>query len=228
MTPLVSVLGTLSISNDDSGIIRLEGKYSRLLILRLILSFGEAVEPETLMEAIWGERTAAESLRTLVSRTRKACKGILEIHTEVGGYCIRKEERTLDAEQFLLGASLVRSGGPERAAQGEAALKLWRSGDPLPEASDRDWAGPYAQSLRIARASLLGDLAEIGLTKGDFMSAETNASILLADNPFDERAAALRAYAVGGLGRLSEALIKLADFRKHLATETGLDRKSVV
>ncbi|MBO0656148.1 MULTISPECIES: AfsR/SARP family transcriptional regulator [Streptomyces] len=133
-----SILGALEI-RTPSGPAEIPGGLQRTLVQALLVSEGQAIAGDTLINEMWGEsvpENEANALQAHVSRLRRRLKGLeserpasrLSIHPS--GYRLSLEAGELDAAEFI---SLVRraeaasgTGRDEAAALTRTALAMWR------------------------------------------------------------------------------------------------------
>jgi predicted ATPase/DNA-binding SARP family transcriptional activator len=204
------------------------GRQTRLLAT-LLLSAGEVVPRDRLIDALWGERppaTAANALQVQVHSLRKRL-GQERIATDGPGYRLALEPGELDSERF---ERLVARGRNELAA-GDAeassgsfreALALWRG----PALADVAYE-PFAQA-EIARLEELRLVAqeerieaELALARTDDLVPELEA--LVAEHPARERLHGQLMLALYRDGRQAEALTVYRRARQSLRDELGLD-----
>jgi DNA-binding SARP family transcriptional activator len=225
------VLGPLEIERNGSPL-PLRGSKLRGLLGLLLLNAEQVLDPETLIDALWGDEppaTARTALQMHVSRLRKLLEGdpAVSLETIGGGYVLHLGPDRLDLVEFR---TLVERGRSEMA-RGErlaardtmdAALRLWR-GVPL---ANVDIPGvPQSELVRLeelelsARATRL----EANLALGRHLDVIPELESLRASFPLDERIHVLAAIALHRAGRQAEALEWIADLRHRLSTELGLE-----
>src|SRR5262249_47121671 len=122
------ILGSLEVLAGDR-VVPIEAPKPRALIAILLLHTNEPVSSDRLIEALWAGHapaTAAQSLRTYVFQLRKAL-GSGVIRTVPGGYELRTEPESVDAQRFEDLLDEARSAPPLAAAETlRKALALWR------------------------------------------------------------------------------------------------------
>ncbi|GAB2510875.1 BTAD domain-containing putative transcriptional regulator [Nocardia heshunensis] len=224
----VGVLGPVRVHAEDGTAVEIPGFRVRMLLARLALESGRDVPVTALIDGLWGEEPpadAAGALQALVSRLRKALRGVGAIEFGTGGY--RLPGITVDADRF---EELVRQGRGELAAgQAEAAtrllgeaLGLWR-GPALGDVLDAPFAQASATRLDELRSAALEDRFEAELQLGRYADVLVDLDIAGAENPLSERLAALRMRALAAAGRQSDALAVYEDMRAQLDEELGID-----
>ncbi|MEU7875553.1 BTAD domain-containing putative transcriptional regulator [Dactylosporangium sp. NPDC049140] len=226
----VTLLGDLRVSRGDAAL-TVAGSRLRGLLVRLALAGGRAVEPGTLVDAIWPETPpddAAHALQALASRLRRTLGPAGSVASVAGGYRLDVDPADVDALRFeelaTAGRDRLRAGDPAAAAAAlGSALALW---------GDRPGAGPavvaavapgIAVRLRLASVEAVADLAAAELALGRAAAAADRLTTLLAGHPGDERAAGLLMDALAAEGREAEALGVYERVRAALADELGAD-----
>ncbi|GAB2544438.1 BTAD domain-containing putative transcriptional regulator [Nocardia heshunensis] len=225
----LTLLGTVEVARGDA-VVPVPGARLRGLLVRLALVGGRTVEPDALVEAIWGEDLPADpahALQTLVSRLRRALGAADSVEQVGGGYRLAVEA-DVDALRFerlaVLGGDRLRASDPRSAAAAlDEALTLW-AGRPGDEPAAVVAVAP-AVGTRLARLSVeaVADLAAAELALGRAEAAAARLSEMLTDHPVHERAAALLMDALAGQGRQAEALTLYERVRETLADELGID-----
>ncbi|MGW4946158.1 BTAD domain-containing putative transcriptional regulator [Actinoplanes sp. NPDC004185] len=226
----VALLGAFRLVRGDAAL-PVAGARLQALVARLALAGGRPVEPRVLVDAIWAEDPpagAAHALQALVSRLRRIVGAAGDLAQVAGGYRLAVDPADVDALRFeqlaAAGRDRLRAGDPHAAAAvlGEA-VALW---------GDRPGAEPAAvaaavpaAATRLAHISVeaLADLAEAELTLGRADVAATRLTALLAEQPVDERAAALLMDALAAQGRQGDALARYEQTRQALARTLGAD-----
>ncbi|WP_460366937.1 AfsR/SARP family transcriptional regulator, partial [Actinocorallia lasiicapitis] len=124
------ILGAVEVWDDDGEPISVGGPRVRALLAFLLLNAGKVVPAETLIDGLYGEDPpvgAANALQSIVSRLRRALRGIVEVELSPAGYRLPVRGEDLDSGRFL--ALTARASGAtaaERVALLEEALGLWR------------------------------------------------------------------------------------------------------
>ncbi|MFE3195107.1 BTAD domain-containing putative transcriptional regulator [Nocardia sp. NPDC059240] len=224
----VGVLGPVRVHAEDGTPVEIPGFRVRMLLARLALESGRDVPVTALIDGLWGEEPpadAAGALQALVSRLRKALRGVGAIEFGTGGY--RLPGITVDVDRF---EELVRQGRAELAA-GRAesaarilgeALGLWR-GPALGDVLDAPFAQASATRLDELRSAAQEDRFEAELQLGQYVDVLADLDIAAVENPLSERLAALRMRALAAAGRQSDALSVYEGMRARLDEELGID-----
>ncbi|MBC3193479.1 AAA family ATPase [Pseudonocardia sp. C8] len=202
------------------------GRKVRTLLRLLAVRRPDLVPHDVLADALWPDRVPADpagNLNVLVHRARTAVGDPGLVVTGPGGYALGP--CTVDAEEFLAATARARRAaaadpaGALRAAT--VALELW--GEPLPEDTYADWAREPRERLLRARVEALEAAAEAALTLGDPGAAAGHAARAVAADPLREPAVLVLARALAAAGDRAGALARLADLRRALADELGVD-----
>jgi YVTN family beta-propeller protein len=204
------------------------GKQRALLAL-LVLSAGEVVSTDRLIDALWGDRppaSALNSVRVYVSHLRRAL-GNGRLLTRGHGYSLTLEPEQVDLGRFerLLaeGRQALAGGDAGRAVELlGAALALWRGPALLDFASE-----PFAQSeigrLEELRLAALEERIEADLALGHHAELVPELEALVRSNPLRERLRAQLMLALYRSGRQAEALEAYRQARVTLVGELGLE-----
>ena len=203
------------------------GRKVRTLLRVLAVRRPDLVSYDALAEALWADRPPADpaaNLNVLVNRARRALGDTDAVVTGPGGYALGAG--TVDLTEFLDGVAAARragtAGDPATALHlASAALGLW--GEPLAEDADADWARGPRDRLRRARVDALETAARAAAALGDPATAASYAADAVAAEPLRESAALVLAQALAAMGDRAAALAGLADLRRRLAEELGVD-----
>ncbi len=219
----VSVLGPLALDGEPLA------PRDRVVLAALAMSPREAVSPDRLADALWGEEPPASWSKVVqgcVVRIRKGL-GSDAVHTTRQGYVLDIPDDAIDAFRFerlvRRGRELLELHEPERARYTLIqALDLWYG---VPLADLEGWAP--GESVAKRWEGLRRDAEELGveasLQSGAWREVLTEAGRLVADEPYREARWALLAKAQYQAGRQGEALSTLQRARAVLAGELGLD-----
>jgi len=166
------ILGPLDV-RDDSGPVALGGSKPRMLMAVLLVHANEAVHPERLTLALWGEdapRRAVKTLQVYVSRLRSALEDPAILATTPAGYRLRVRPGELDAQRFEemvdAGRRALAADDPERAATVlREGLALWR-GPPLADLALEGFALPQIVRLSEQRLAALELRVQADLAAG--------------------------------------------------------------
>jgi YVTN family beta-propeller protein len=222
------ILGPFEVSERGQPLEVGVGK-QRALLAVLLLSAGEVVSRDRLIDALWEERPPASAINSIhiyVSQLRKALlDGRLE--TRGQGYRLVLEPEQLDLGRFerLLreGRELLAEGEPERAAEAmRAALALWR-GPPLSDFASEPFAQGEIARLNELRVAALEERIEADLARGRHAELIPELEALIREQPLRERLRAQLMLALYRSDRQTEALDAYQQARRTLAEELGLE-----
>jgi predicted ATPase/DNA-binding SARP family transcriptional activator len=205
----------------------LPGARQRLLLAMLLVNANQMVPAGRVIDELWGADLPADpraALRTQVSRLRRALgPGGGDLATLEGGYRLAVPRGRLDfcrLEDAL--AEAARTSGEPALRLLDEALALCR-GPALGEFADRPFALATAARLEELRAVTAERRAGLLLSLGQAGEAVAALRVLLAEHPEREHARGLFMQALYRAGRHTEALDAFQSWRRHLATELGLD-----
>ena len=201
------VLGPLEV-HDGENTVRLGAAKQRALLGVLLLHANETVSTARLVDELWGERppaTAENLVQGYVYALRKQLgDGLVE--TQAPGYRLIVEPKSLDLLEFERLTEEARTAPLAHSIElRRRALALWR-GPPL---ADVALEGPDRHSLgRLSEVRLTMQIecidAEVQLGLHAHVLGELEA--LVAEHPYQERAAALLMLALYRSGRQADAL----------------------
>ncbi len=130
------MLGPLEVIGDDHEPIDIRGSRERAVLIALLMTPGEAVADDALVEAVWGDRSPADrsaALQTAISRLRRALQpdgaaGSYLIERVPTGYRLAVDEAHVDWQRFeRLVADASSTTDPRQAKDLlSEALRLWR------------------------------------------------------------------------------------------------------
>src|SRR5262245_23086810 len=230
-----AVLGPLRGWRDDTEV-ELGSPQQHAALAALLLREGHPATVSQLVDAVWGmnpPRTAVQTLRTYISRLRRAFRANAGGHAIPGrlesageGYRLRLQQNALDLAVFqsrVTAAETERAAGNLRAAAShlEAALQLWQ-GVPL-----AGLPGPFAEQqrdrLEEMRLAALATKLEIDLELGCHAHAAAELTALTSEYPLHERFRELSMLALYRSGRQADALDLYHDTRRVLTTKLGIE-----
>jgi DNA-binding SARP family transcriptional activator len=165
------VLGSLEVETGGR-VLGLGGPRLRALLALMVASAGHAVSVPALVEALWWENTpvdAHRTVRTYVSRLRKAIGPPEPILTRAPGYVLLVDPDAIDAARFerlaVEGRHALDTGQPAAAAgRLRAALGLWR-GPAYAEFGDIAELGAEGMRLEQLRRTAVEDRIEADLAR---------------------------------------------------------------
>ncbi|MCW2882926.1 MAG: ATPase-like protein [Sphaerisporangium sp.] len=214
------------------------GPHQQQAVLALcMLAAPRPVSPPKIIGALWEDEPPSGALNTVQAYVSKL-RRILEpgrvravaptiLVSRPGGYALDLPAGSLDLARAKAhaaeGARLLGRrdlAGARRELR--RALAEWR-GDPLSGFEEDPWARGEITHLTELRLTLVEDTAEaeLGLGLGAAMVPELTR--LVAALPLRERTRRLRAHALYQAGRQADALATLAEGRRLLVDELGLD-----
>ena len=219
------MLGPVLVGGSD---VRL-GHRDRVILSALALEPGEALSPDRLADALWGEtppKSWPKVVQGSMMRLRRAL-GADAIETTSTGYRLSVSDDDVDTDRFerlvarARGFAAVRE--PARAVTTfELALALWR-GPPFPELEGWDAGRAEAARLTEVRRASEEELVEARLAAGRPVEAVPEARRLATREPYREHRWALLAVALYRSGRQREALDVIRGAASTLRDELGLD-----
>lgn len=220
----ILLLGPVSVRKAGSTA-AVRSRPQRIVLACLALEANRVVPMRTLVDALWPEDpppNAAGNLHSYVSKLRRLV-GPDRIPGEHGGYRLDVDRDAVDAVRVeQLAGAAERLDAPERAALLDEALSLWK-GEPLADLDDVDALMPDRTRLAALRRQLdvqrMTALVEAGDASGVLPEVRQSA----ASNPHDESIVALLAQSLCATGRTAEALRVIADFRRRIIEDTGLE-----
>jgi DNA-binding SARP family transcriptional activator/tetratricopeptide (TPR) repeat protein len=221
------ILGPLEVVAPD-GPVSLGGAKQRALLALLVLSEGEVLSTDRLIDALWDEQppgTARKALQVHVSQLRKVLGPSL-ILTRPPGYALELDSHGLDVARFRAlhdEARSVAASDPARAREllGEA-LELWR-GPPLADFTYAPFAQAAIGRLEEMRIAAIEDriAADMALARSSEVVPELEA--LIASHPHRERLRGQLMLALYRSGRQAEALEAFRAARAVLTDELGIE-----
>lgn len=222
------VLGPLRVVVDGRVVPVRMGRQTQLLA-SLILSAGEVVSRDTLIDALWGEQppaAATNALQVSVHALRKQL-GPERITTDGPGYRLHVEPGELDLERFgrlvARGRNELAVGDAETAASTlREALALWR-GPALVDVAYASFAQGEIARVEELRLVALEERVEADLELGRHDELVPELEALVSAQPARERLHGQLMLALYRCGRQTDALAVYARVRKALRDELGLD-----
>ncbi len=218
------ILGPLEVRNGEHTV-RLGAAKQRALLGVLLLNANEAVSTTRLVDELWGEAppaTAEKLVQGYVHALRKQL-GDGVVQTQAPGYSVSVDGAALDLAEFERLIEDARAAHPDAAIElRRTALALWR-GPPL---ADVVLEGPERHNIgRLADLRLATQIeqldAELGL--GHHVEVVGELEALVAEHPYQERAAGLLMLALYRSGRQADALEVYRSVRSRLDEELGLE-----
>src|SRR5579859_6549121 len=202
----------------------------RCVLAALLVSAGEAVSAEKLIDIVWEDdppRTANSLLYTHISRLRRALGGpgpaaLPRLIRRGGGYAAELDAQAVDLHRFRSLVARAAGGSDEEAAALlTRALDLWR-GSPLSDLNGR-WAHNVRDVLQAERSTAALRRVDTLLRLGRHAELLADLRAWTSDQPLDERFAARRMLALYRSGRQAEALEVFRGTRRTLVAELGVE-----
>jgi DNA-binding SARP family transcriptional activator len=230
-------LGSLEVLDGDGAPVELGGLQARTVLAALLVAEGRVVPADALIDIIWGDSppdAAATTIQSYVSRLRRSLGArrdagdpVKPLPYEAGGYRIDLSAATVDARGFESladqGRALLHDGRAEEARSCLVeADSLWR-GPALLEFRHLDFATGVATRLEERRLVAVEHRIEADLGLGRHAVVAPELAELVAAHPLREALRAQLALALYRSGRQADALRSLAEARRTLADELGLD-----
>lgn len=220
------LLGPVEVRLDGHAL-PLPGARQRLLLAMLLVNANHIVPAVRVIDELWGADLPADpraTLRSQVSRLRRALGPAgQDLATLEGGYRLAVPRGRLDCCRFEDAlAEAARTDGEPALRLLDEALALCR-GPTLGEFADRPFALATATRLNELRAAAAERRGELLLSLGLPEEAIAALQALLAEHTDREQARGLLMQALYRVGRHTEALAAFRWWRRHLATELGLD-----
>lgn len=209
------------------------GRVTTRLLVALVAHGPHPVRLEALAETAWPSGRPDDPvppLRMAVSRLRNRLADRCGLEAAIrgvdGAYQLAVGVDDVDAWRFeaLVGeAQRLAPVDPRRASHRfEGALALW-SGEPFGDLGEEPWAIGHVSRLRELRLAAEEELAELDLALGREATAVLRLRRGVEAEPFRERRWALLAIALYRTGRQTDALRSLAEARRRLRDQIGVE-----
>jgi DNA-binding SARP family transcriptional activator len=230
-----SALGGLAAHRDGEPL-ELGGPKQRLVLALLLLAEGEPVGVDRLVDGVWGDAVpdrAEASLQAYVSNLRKAIepdraprRPATVLVTDRSGYALHVDRERFDVTRFVdlatVGIEHERLGRPHEASTTLAeAMSMWKP--LLPEHADVVAVEESARNLDLLRGEASVHLFAARLDLGETSSMLVELRAAVDASPLDERIWAQIALAQYRSGRQADALHTLAEARRVLLEQVGVD-----
>lgn len=229
------LFGGLSVARDGRPV-DLGGRKQRAVLGVLLLDANRAVPVDDLIERVWAGAPpprAESSLQAYISHLRR----VLEpdrprggpasvLVTDPAGYRVVVPRDELDITLFedlcAEGTAALAAGDPAAAVDAlDRALALWAP--LLPELDGEQRAAEVAARLDAIHAGALESAVEAKLALGRHREVIADLEGAIVAHPFRERLRAQLALALYRDGRQTDALRSLADARRTLVDEVGVE-----
>ena len=231
------VLGTMEVS-DHRGLVNIGPRMPRAILAALLMNANRVVPLDHLIDDLWGERppaAAAATMHVYISNLRRALEPDRSRGTpprmlvsQAPGYMLRVDPLDVDAGRFEAlvgeGRSLLCNSRDLSAARDalRSALALWR-GQPYADLAFEPFIQLEVTRLTELHKSASEALMEGELALGEHASAVGSLQRLVAEEPLREWRWELLVLALYRCGRQAEALRALAEARRLLSEDLGLD-----
>ncbi|MFD4671400.1 BTAD domain-containing putative transcriptional regulator [Lentzea sp. NPDC058450] len=227
--PQFQVLGPFEVRVDDE-VLDLGGPRIRTLLALLTANAGRVTTVATMVEALWGAVSPPDAHRTVrsyVSRLRRALAVERLIVTHRAGYVLRLEPHLVDARRFErlveAGRDALAAGRAANAAeQLSLALTMWR-GDAYGEFAATPVLRTEAARLEGVRLGAVEDRVDADLATGAGVTLVEELAELTERHPGRERLWGQLMTALYRAGRQAEALQSYLRARAVLIDRFGLD-----
>ncbi|WP_433334461.1 BTAD domain-containing putative transcriptional regulator [Spirillospora sp. CA-294931] len=219
------VLGELVVRSGGNEV-ALPGPSVRALMGALLLTPGDVVREDRLLELAWGsERGSRRALQCAVHRLRTWLRdlgGTCRLEHSGTGYRLAVPDGAVDLARFRERVRAGSAGDPDRRlALLAAALEDWRG----PVLGGRpEWlaADPVVRALEQARVDCAGALADLAFRLGRAGEVVAAVEEVAATAPYDEPLQARLVRLLSACGRHAEALRHVERVRRRLADDLGI------
>ena len=226
----VRLLGPLEVEVSGE-CVRFDGAKQRRLFAVLALRAPDAVSPDELVEALWGERHptgVASALQKQISRLRQRLGSHdVQVRHRPAGYALDIDPGAVDARRFedLLKrgrVALARDDPASAAADLQTALGMWR-GEALADYRFDEFAQREIARLDELRVEATEERLAAELAAGRDADLISELQALVAEHPLRERLRGQLMVALYRAGRQAEALETMRAGRQLLVDELGIE-----
>jgi DNA-binding SARP family transcriptional activator len=224
------ILGPLLVE-DLTGPRPVAAARQRAVLAALLLAAPRTVAASELAEQVWNMEPpagAAGTLHSYLSRLRGALGPLGDrVRTHSSGYSVVLEDGELDIAVFRSLRDRARAAVADGDLEGAAAafteaLELWR-GAPLADVPGGPWRDDAVRYWDEQELLTSEELCEVEVRLGRAAAVIPRLRVLVAENPFRERPAALLLGALAADGRRAEALAEYQRVRRVLVEEAGIE-----
>jgi DNA-binding SARP family transcriptional activator len=230
------VLGPMEVEVAiGAGVLDVGGPRLRALLAMLVAAAGRPVSVAALVEGLWGQHSpedADRTVRTYMSRLRKAMQPADLILTRAPGYVLTADPETVDAVRFerLATAGRLALEAGELAVASDrlsTALSLWR-GSAYDEFATIPSLNAERMRLEQVRHTTIEDRIDTELAAGQGRELIAELETLTATYPGHERLWGQLMMALYRAGRQAEALATFRRARLVLVAESGVEPSPVL
>lgn len=226
------VLGELAATQDGAPV-ELGGRRQRAVLAALVISRGQVVPAERLMDCVWDIRQPANAtgaLQAYVSHLRRRLQPAADARRRDGviasagsGYLLRLGTEAVDAWRFEDAVQSAVGRDPTEVVRIlDDALRLWR-GPAYADYAGEPWTEAEVTRLNELRAVARERLLEARLQAGDAALVVGELEALVAEDPLREERWRLLVLALYRAQRQADALSALRRARQTLVEELGVD-----
>jgi DNA-binding SARP family transcriptional activator len=225
----ISLLGEFGAAYDGAAL-DLGGPRQRAVLALLVLSRGQTVSAERIIDSLWEDEPPTKAFPTMqsyVSHLRRRLEPGAAAHSRAGvivrqgrGYAVRLPADAVDAWRFE--QLLSPDGQSDAVGRLTEALDLWR-GPALAEYAEQPWAQPEITRLEELRSVARERLAAARLERGEAAVLVAELEALVAEQPLREERWRLLALALYRAHRQADALGALRRARQTFADELGIN-----
>jgi DNA-binding SARP family transcriptional activator len=224
------ILGPLLVE-DPSGPRPVAAPRQRAVLAALLLTAPRTVAAADLAEQVWNLEPpagAAGTLHSYLSRLRGALGPLGDrVRTHSSGYTVELRAGELDIAVFRDLRDRARAATARGDLEGATtayteALALWR-GAPLADVPSGPWRDDAVRYWDEQELLTREELFEVELRLGRTTAVIPQLRVLVGENPFRERPAALLLGALAADGRRAEALAEYQRVRRVLVEEAGIE-----
>ncbi|WP_280309122.1 AfsR/SARP family transcriptional regulator [Nocardia abscessus] len=224
------VLGPLTVWTDAGAVVPIPGAKVRALLADLLVTPGQPVSGDRLVDDIWADDPPGNPAGTLAAKASQLRRALED--AEPGGRDLvvspppgyRLATSNIDAQEFraLVASARAATEPAERVRALTEAVAVWR-GPAFADFRDAPFAQPAIAQLEEQRLVAVEELAEARLSLGEYREAAGELTAFVAAHPLRERLRAAHLRALYGAGRQAEALDGYEDLRRRLHDELGID-----
>ncbi|MCS7475367.1 BTAD domain-containing putative transcriptional regulator [Umezawaea endophytica] len=199
----------------------------RCVLVALLVDANRAVTADRLLERVWDEEPplrARSVLRTYVSRLRTALADTgATITRRDGGYSLDVEPDAVDLHRFRSLVARARQADDDERALDlvRRALRLW--GTEVFAGLDTPWIDAVRRTLTLERAAADAYRIDLALRCGRHVEVLADLTLLVEDDPLDERLCGQLVVALHRAGRSADALRSYQRTREALIDRLGTE-----